>query len=165
MGRQLVMRIVLRKDTFDVCTALENAGSADVYVTANVSEQISVSRYEEDGSEVTHGWNGFIPHSMWMPPYPGDDGSYFVVEPRSLYEVCKPYKYNEDFRTNTVRIQSRFYSWLVGDTNVSVRMKNNWQKFGARPLFNNEVLYSNICTLDRAAKLVTCAPPEVPKDH
>ncbi|MBI1329405.1 MAG: hypothetical protein GC166_05825 [Alphaproteobacteria bacterium] len=165
LGRQLAMRITLRKDSFDVCTALENTGSEDVYVTANVSRQISIWRYDEDGIPVIHEQDGFIPHSMWIPPYSWEERSYFEVEPHARYEVCKSYRYDKDFPTNTVRIQSRFLSWLRHDAKVPDVMKNIWQKFSVRPLYDDEVLYSNICTLDRAAKLVTCAPQEQTADH
>ena len=79
---------------------------------------------------------------------------YDPLEVRTKLETCGSYRL-DDFNFETVNIQTYFHSWLRPDDALPERLTMSTDPIDL-PLKSSEIVYSNVCILDRKHKTVMC---------
>jgi len=162
LDRELVLSVVPEADTFQICISMRNVGQERITLQNDFSEQVYVDYFDKKTN--TNIWPdrnlppNFIPEHFYVPMPPWLPQSYFELEVRSRLEYCRTERYDA-FHYDQIRIQAWFESHLDRTPLAPEGMKPFPfdEKSRGRALFRDEVLYSNVCTLDRIAKQATCS--------
>lgn len=141
---------------FQICTRIFNKELEDIYMTRGFRYQIR-RHFTDEGGRPDFPKRSLIPSPPPPPPPPDSTFAYFVLEAGSRLEVCSIYKFS-DFSSDIIHVQSTFNSWLSRESELPREIQRNIGELNivGRPLFTDEILYSNFCVIDRMAKTVRC---------
>lgn len=158
--RILSLRVTAEGENLQYCVkyAIKEKTGILGYLTLPFDSQIQFHATDQNHKIIFQARDiNFIRSPQFPPPYYDDPTNYLIINTSTTIESCFLGKF-DDYGEETYITYAQFVPWLKRDNQFPLNIKAQIMESPiiARPLYNDEIITSNACTISKRNRTVLC---------